>query len=141
MQYKFINEKKEEELVDIRDWSWIAIYKDGSVLKEFDDMHGVFHQFKEINLNELDVFVVINTQHPQDLSKRYEFHMSEGMTPIFYWRVTVFNMKQHNEVKVPMPHFGYKENINGTSVKTIITIFPNGAHAIRNKDGREHLEA
>jgi len=135
MEFKLNN-----EVVELEEWAWLAIYKDGSVLKQYDDVTGDFHQFKEIDIDNLDVFVVINTQHPNDPTYRYEVHMEEGMTPIFFIRTTVFNMKEPGEVKVRMPHFGYKESINGQSRKTIMTVFPNGAVSVRNTDGREHLD-
>lgn len=139
MNYTFTNTKGEQEVVELEQWAWVAIYKDGSHLKQYDDA-GVFHQFQEIKLEDLDVFVIYNTQSPGDMSKRYEIHIEEGMTPIFFYRTTVFNMKQQNEIKVRIPSFGYKENINGQSVKTLMSIYPNGALAVQNKDGREHLD-
>lgn len=139
MQFTYTNDEGGIEEVDLQEWVWMALYKNGTYLKQFDEDTQIFHQFKEINIDELDTFVVLNTQHPNDPAFRYEIHMEEGMTPIFFTRVTVFNMKEPGEVKVKMPHFGYKETINGTSRKTIMTVFPNGAVAIKNSDGREHL--
>lgn len=137
--YKFISEGKEEQ-VPLEEWGWIAIYKDGSYLKQFDEATGIFHQFKEIALQNLDVFAVQSLKDPQDNSKRYEIHMEEGMTPIFFYRNTTFNMLQANELKIRVVHFGYKENINGKSVKTIMAIHPSGALSIANTDGREDVE-
>jgi hypothetical protein len=140
MQFTYTNEDGTKEDVQLEEWVWMAINKDGSFMKQYDEETKEFHRFSEINLDELDVFVVLNTQHTNDPKYRYEVHMEEGMTPIFFIRTTVFNMKEPGEVKVRMPHFGYKENINGQSRKTIMTVFPNGAVAVRNSDGREHLE-
>lgn len=138
--YKFISGGV-EEAVPVEKWGWIAIYKDGSYLKQFDDATGMFHQFKEIATQNLDVFAIQNLEEPDNHAKRYEIHMTEGMDPIFFYRVTTFNMLQPDEYKVRVPYFGYKENINGKSVKTILAIHPTGALSIANTDGREHLEA
>lgn len=137
--YNFKEEDGTTTLVTQEEWAWMALYKDNSTLKQYDDTTYEFHQFKEIDLDELDVFVIYNTQNPGDMTKRYEIHMEDGMTPIFFYRTTVFNMKQRNETKVRVAQFGYKENIAGRSVKTILSIFPNGALSIRNTDGRESL--
>lgn len=137
--YKIIRDGVEEQ-VPLETWGWIALYKDGSYLKQFDEATGLFHQFGEIALQNLDTFVIQNLEDPSDESKRFEIHIEDGMTPIFFYRVVVFNMLQENEVKVRLPHFGYKENINGKAVKTIMAIHPSGALSIKNTDGREHLE-
>lgn len=128
------------ESVPVENWGWIAIYKDGSYLKQYDEATGLFHQFNEIAIDNVDVFAIQDLRDPSNMGKRYEIHIAEGMQPIFFYRVTVFNMLQENEVKVRTPHFGYKENVNGTSVKTIMSIHPSGALAITNTDGREYLE-
>lgn len=142
--YKFIDGGT--EITRERDkWGWIAIYKDGSYLKQYDDA-GYFHQFKEINLAQLDVFAVQDLDNPTDFSRRYEIHIEEGMTPIFFTRITKTevgfdkddNPLPHRETK--RPHFGYKETVNGKVFKTILEIHPSGALAIKKSDGREHLE-
>ena len=127
------------EQVELSEWGWLAIYKDGSVLKQYDDETKQFHQFKEINITELDTFIVLNLFETDNNSKRFEFHIADTMTPIFFTRVTIFNANQEDEYRVRTTHFGYKENINGKSVKTIIAIHPSGATSIKNTDGRDAL--
>lgn len=127
--------------IPLEEWGWLAVYKDGSFLKQFDDVTKEFHQFKEIKVEELDTFIVLNLFNTDDNTKRYEFHMNEGMTPIFFYRVTIFNATQEDEYRVRIAHFGYKENINGKSVKTVMFVHPSGAVSISNNDGREFLEA
>ncbi len=139
MEFKFIEEGK-EILIPQDKWGWIAIYKDNSYLKQFDDTTGIFHQFGEIAIQNLDTFVVQDLEKPGDNSKRYEIHITEGMTPIYFTRVTTFNMLQENEVRIRTPYFGYKENINGSSIKTIMSIHPSGALSIANTDGRDSIE-
>ena len=127
--------------IPLEEWGWLAIYKDGSALKQFDDVTREFHQFKEIDLDNLETFIVLNLFNVNDITKRFEFHIAEGMTPIFFYRVTVFNATQEDEYKVRIAHFGYKETINGKAVKTMMFVHPSGAISIKNTDGREFLEA
>lgn len=126
--------------VELEQWGWLAIYKDGSCLKQFDDETNQFHQFKEIDINELETFVVLNLFHTDDPTKRFEVHMKEGMSPIFFYRVTIFNATQEDEYRVRIAHFGFKEIINGKSIKTMMFVHPSGAISISNSDGRESIE-
>jgi len=128
--YKYTNKEAQIEDVTIEKWAWLAIYKDGSNLKQFDDETMKFNRFDDIDKKNLKVFVVYNTQS----EGRYETHIEEGMTPIFFYRITVFNSKQHNERRERVPIFGYKETFNGKSIKTLIAVHPSGAISIRNKD-------
>ena len=61
----------QEVLVPLEKWVWIAIYKDGICLKQFDENTGIFHQFKEIDQSKLNVFIM---QSVQDQKKRFELH-------------------------------------------------------------------
>lgn len=135
MEYKFVSDGR-DEVVEMEEWGWVAIYDDGSYLKQFDDATGIFHQFKEIAMQNLRTFVVQNLKNPEDMSKRVEIHIEEGMTPIFFYRVTELDKFGPNASTSRVPHFGYKENINGVSVKTIMYVHPSGAIAVMNTDGR-----
>lgn len=121
------------EQIPLERWVWIAIYKDGSFLKQFDEVTGLFHQFREINLDQLDVFAM---QSVSDENKRYEIHIAEGMTPIHFYRNQMLNVGTDEEVKVRLYCFGYQQNIEGVNVKTIMKIFPNDIIAILNTDDR-----
>lgn len=130
--YIFKNDEGKLEEIELEKWAWLAIYKDGSTLKQFDDISMVFHRFKEIKDEELAVFVVYNTQ--SQTGGRYEIHIKEGMSPIFFQRVTVLKSKTPQEKRTKQPVFGYKETVAGQSIKTLMSIYPNGAISIRNHD-------
>jgi hypothetical protein len=130
--FKIIKDGK-EEIVSLERWVWVAIYKDGTYLKQFDEGTGLFHQFKEIDQNKLDVFVM---QSVQEQTKRYEIHFKEGMSLIHYYRHTVLEFGTPQEQRIKVYCFGYKENIEGKSRKTILQIYPNDVVAIVSDDGR-----
>ena len=130
--FKFIRDGVSEE-VPLERWVWLAIYKDGSYLKQFDEETGLFHQFKEIDIPQLDVF---GMQSSEDENKRYEIHMKEGMTPIHFYRNQMLNVGTEEEVKVRFYCFGYQDNVNGNNVKTLLKILPNDMVAILNTDDR-----
>jgi len=135
MDYKFIREGVEEKCERER-WGWLALYKDGSALKQFDEATGLFHQFAEIDLEKLEVFAMQNLDEPNNPAKRIEVHMGEGMSPIHFYRNQILNVGTDEEEHVRYYCFGYKQNIGGKAVKFLIKVFPNDALAILNEDGR-----
>ena len=126
-QYKFKDEVVQEE-----EWTWVATYKDSTTLHQYNKETEQFHQFSEIIQEELKVFTVYNTQSED--KAQYEINIEEGMTPIFFYRITVLYSKTPYEKRFRQPVFGYKENISGESVKTLMLIKPNGTISIRNDD-------
>ena len=132
-QFTYRNGGK-EELVDAEVYGWLAVYKDETFLKQFDDMEREFHKFAEIDQENLDVFGLYKLTEPTE--RRYEIHMKEGMKPIHYYRNVVLNAGTKQEQRVRLYHFGYEENVNGVTKKTILQIHPNDAVAILNHDGR-----
>lgn len=125
-----------EETVPRERWGWIALYKDGSSLQQFDFATGQFHQFKEIDLEKLDVFAMQNLDEPENPAKRLEVHIKEGMTPIHFYRNQMLNVGAEDETRVRFYCFGYQMNVSGQSVKFIMKIHPNDAIEILNDDGR-----
>ena len=114
-------------------WGWIALYKDGSFLKQFDDESGIFHRFSEINLEELHCFVMQCQDDPQDVSKRYEIHIQDGMKPIHYYQKGKLKFGEEGEVAYTLYCFGFEQLINGQTAKTIMTIYPKGVVSIKNE--------
>lgn len=129
------------EITALERWGWIAIYKDGTYLKQFDEATGLFHNFAEIEQEKLDVFAMQSMEHPGDPAKRFEIHVAEGMKIIHFYRRQWLDKGTPDERKICFYLFGYEENVNGKAVKTIFEIHPNDAVAIKNTDGREKLEA
>jgi hypothetical protein len=77
MQYTFTRDGK-EETVEPELWRWEAHYRDGSVLKQFDD-NGVFHQFSEIDRGNLAAFKMR--------------HMASAIAPVFVIPFNIPGMK------------------------------------------------
>lgn len=135
MRQTFIyNNEGVEETVEREKWGWIAIYKNGSFLRQFDEATGIFHKFNEINIPELDCFIMQNLDDPTDVSKRYEIHFIDGMKPIHYYKRGRLEVGGENEVGYTLYCFGYEQKLNCKTVKNIMTIYPNGTVAIRTTD-------
>jgi len=92
MQYKFTRkiENKEstvgfdlvEEIVNLERWVWGVIYKDGNELHQFDS-EGIFHQFKEIKLDQVKMFTMYRSD---DMEKRFDIVVTEGMQLFHFYR-------------------------------------------------------
>ena len=69
MPYFF--ESKEEGVIEIplERWGWVAIYKDGTALQQFDARTGTFHQVGEVNQDQLKRVMLI-------------CHEMQGVSPI-----------------------------------------------------------
>lgn len=108
--YKFINQDGVEEKVNPEKWSWGVVYNDGTELKQFDD-NGYFHQFKEINQDEVKMFVMLQLEDivkridiPLENYKQYQiFH--------FYRQFVLYNDNRRVKVYV----FGWKDKYNGAT--------------------------
>lgn len=74
----------EEEIVELERWVWGVVYKDGTELHQFDS-EGIFHQFKEI---QLDKVKLLSMYKPDDMSKRYDLVVTEGMQLFHFYRNT-----------------------------------------------------
>lgn len=79
----FRPETGEWESVANERWQWIAVYGDGTFLKQFDDT-GIFHQFKEIDQEKLTIFSMvsgtkqINVEFKPDKMKLIHFYQIHG---------------------------------------------------------------
>jgi len=119
--------------VDGEPWFWIARYRDGSFLPQFDVRDGAFHRFDEIDLARLAVFEVRPAVGPECV---FQVRIAPGMRPIFF--------KRHRRLHVGTPHehhevlfcFGYQETVGGRNVKCVLAVRPDGAVTIENHDGR-----
>jgi hypothetical protein len=107
------------ENVSFQRWRWIAVYNDGTFLKQFDETTGTFHQLKEIDQKKLDIFRMVRNddQMQSDLLFR-----PEEMKLIHFYIQTKL---EDNKFSFTSYCFGYEKNIKGVSVKHLITILPN----------------
>lgn len=97
---KYILPKTGEE-VALERWAWAVVYKDNSILLQFDD-DGTFHQVGEIDQENIKYFVMYK---PEDITKRIEIIFPEGARLIHKYRNIRPHYKDHF-VKVYL--FGYK---------------------------------
>ena len=82
--HKFFRQEthKWENVADER-WRWIAVYGNGTFLKQFDD-DCIFHQFKEIDQSKLTIFSMvsgnkqINLEFKPDTMKLIHFYLIYG---------------------------------------------------------------
>lgn len=111
---------------------WRAVYKDGSNLSE-RDTDGKDHAFGEIDLDNLELFQLVNAQNIPICQVR----MGEGKRLIWARRnqmVTGRRLVQQGEVKVPLSvksHqrviiIGWQKTINGVNSKAIFYLMPDG---------------
>ena len=109
----YFNENGEDIIIPLEKWAWHVIYKDGSELHQFEPDRGAdgklrFHQFQEIDLDNVMVFEMINTENP---ALRYSIDCSEGIGQIFhFYRRTRLHMGTDDEQHVTFYCFGYKVN-------------------------------
>lgn len=133
--YTYTHPDGTQEPVQADEWTWIAVYGEGRGLSQYDTVDLRFHKFAEIDLGALKVFAV---QHMTDPTRRFEIHMKPGMRPIFFYRTFIEKVVGSNEeVRTRLVCFGYQETVNGRNVKSIVQLWPNGAVALLNHDGRE----
>ena len=114
MTYQFNNELVKEEK-----WKWVAIYKDDTILKQFDD-DGNFHQFKEIDIDNLALWRIT------DGVRNIDIPMNPGMKPIhFYQRKRSKTMGSDVEQQSTVYCFGYENTQSEETDKLIYMIFEN----------------
>lgn len=70
-----------DEIVPEEKWKWVATYKDGSVLRQFDN--GVFHQLREVDADNLSAWSITDGTHTISVD------MTEDMTPVHFYRRNV----------------------------------------------------
>jgi hypothetical protein len=92
------------EIVELTEWAWLVIYKDGSTLKQFDD-NCRFHQFREIIKDNVSELVLYNTV---DNNKSFILIVPEGSQIFHYYDTYCFNFGTTSERKVRIYVFGYK---------------------------------
>lgn len=124
--YQFNRDGVMEE-VQPEQWGWGVIYKDGSELHQFGE-NGVFHQFKEIEQDKVELFAMYKLD---DMSKRYDFVVSEDMKLIHFYR----NIRPaHLTYFIKIYVFGYEKNIGGRNYKNLFFILPDDRVVISDKD-------
>lgn len=135
MQYKFLRKiedknstggvRYEEELVELEKWAWGVTYKDGSELKQFDD-NGNFHQFAEINQDEVKMFTMYKTDPNENA--RFDIICEDVQYFHFYRNF----MLENATVKIKVYVFGWKDKKTGACSYNYI--FPDDRILSSNSD-------
>lgn len=102
----FRKETNESEIVAPERWRWVAIYNDGTFLRQFDYSTGLFHQTKEIDQSKLVEFDMIN--EPGTVIHKVKIHGSRRF--IHFYRHVVLGYNTPEPVKVKLYCFGYQYN-------------------------------
>jgi hypothetical protein len=111
-------------------WRWEANYDDGSTLKQYDDA-GIFHQFKEIQQENLASFRMVSESAPS-----ITIAWKQGLKLIHFYRNVFFHFGEPDEVRVKLYCFGYQEG----SSKTIFVIMPDNSICIVDDVDKIELE-
>jgi len=91
---------------DLERWAWGVVYKDGSELKQFDDI-GKFHQFGEIQQENIDMFVMWKTD---GTGKRIDMVCKEGVQIFHFYRNLIL---ENGEIRKRVYVFGWKNKETG----------------------------
>jgi len=108
MQYIF-NKKQDDgstkpEEVKLERWAWLAVYKDGTALRQFGD-DGIFHQVGEIEQERVQMFQLYKPEQPE---RRISLYIPEGVRLIHKYKRYVFKTDDGSERCVTVYVFGYK---------------------------------
>lgn len=93
------------EAVKPERWTWGVEYKDGTELHQFT-ADRVFHQFREIDHDNVKLFVMYNTADP---SRRIEMPIGEGMQIFHLYRHIITQTDGQPERRDKVYVFGTKE--------------------------------
>jgi len=108
-KWHFNRDGKLEE-VPVERWAWGVVYKDGSVIHQFDSQ-GVFHQVGEIVQENVKLWVLYKVG-PEN--KRIDINLPAGARLIHKYKRYVFNAAELNdgdkskEKRTTVYVFGYK---------------------------------
>lgn len=120
-----------EEIVEPVRWRWIAHFKGGDILKQYDD-EDFFHRFAEIKNygNEILYFQMVSDENPQG----YKLAIPNGADLIHFYR----NTRLAGQTRFHRGFiFGWKILIDGKSHKRLIAIRPDNTIALLDDDGRK----
>jgi hypothetical protein len=120
--YTFFREEtgKTEKVAKER-WCWVAVYNDGTVLRQFDFETYTFHQIKEIDQSKLSEFMMIH----EDGRQLHKVQIKGNRRFIHFYRHVVLGYNTANPVKIKLYCFGYQyTNVFGRNKKVINVILP-----------------
>lgn len=107
------------EEVALEKWAWEAEYRDGTILRQFED-DGTFRQIGSLDMASVGVFRAYRTDSPHG---RIDILIPEGAKPIFKYRNYVLNMATPAEQRIRIPVAGL---IKANGEKILNFIMPDG---------------
>lgn len=117
---------------EMEEWSWVALYEDGTNLKQFGD-DGQYHQSKEINPEGLLALTMINnsgTHQPVTI------HWRPGLKPLHKYSCRIVTGMDGQEIeRIRIYCFGFEEF--GIEYWTMIT--PSDGVIITNSPDKVRL--
>jgi len=106
-------------------WRWVAHYKNGTKLHQFDDEAGIFHQFREIDQSKIESFQMVSDQNPEGINLLIPPNGADLIH--FYRNVRLAGRKDW----IKLYFFGWKiKNQRGRSIQKLICIYPNDKIAL-----------
>lgn len=129
-QYEFTRDGKPEQ-VSREAWRWEARYTDGSVLQQFDDETGLFHQFAEIDQSQLHLFRMVHDTLPAHVL----LFQPAKMKLIHFYRNIVLDYMGGNPQRIRVYCFGYEhQDARGNVHKVVTMITPQEVVVTDNPD-------
>ena len=117
----FRQETGKTEVVSPERWRWVALYKGGTFLRQFDFETHTFHQIREINQSKLTEFLMIH----EDGRQMHKVQIKGNRRFIHFYRHVVLGYNTANPIKIKLYCFGYQyTNILGRNKKVINVIMP-----------------
>jgi hypothetical protein len=92
------------EIVEPEKWRWIARYNDGTMLHQFDERDFSFHQFREIQQDNLHSFIMVTEGKPPII-----LLWEKGRKLIHFYNHICLDFGGPNETRLKVYCFGYEE--------------------------------
>jgi hypothetical protein len=92
---------------DLEVWAWGVVYKDGTELKQFDYSYQRFHQFGEIQQDNVEMFVMYKTD---ESGKRIDLICNGNVQYFNFYRNLILD---NDTRRVRIYIFGWKNKDNG----------------------------
>jgi hypothetical protein len=115
MQHETYLKPSTGDHVPLERWFFVAVYNDGTDLRQFDDRDGTYHSFPEIDQERLQVFKMINSQTHQEVTVMFP----AGAKLLHIYRNITLNHGTDDEQHYRWYAFGY--DYKHISCKFVIT--------------------
>jgi hypothetical protein len=113
---------------------WLAVYKDQSYLAQYNE-DGTENLYADINRDQLSHFALLSDKGKLVLSVEFE----RPTQKLIYRQRTLVNLV--GKIKGRLWLVGWHENINGTNIKCINYVYPDGHIVLAGaKDDLELVE-